>query len=172
MSSASVTNQGAGVEPAPQQAGKRSARSPRAKLRTSLLAHGQPQLWLNGGALAICLYMILGLLGLVFWQGMATFWPVPAVEVHTVAGKRYLGEVIREEKYQPEASAFAALAPQARAKAEASVEQNKGWSKRRLLRTANFDLTQTHHHWVSDFAVIPGRLSVTHPGSPILTVTR
>jgi phosphate transport system permease protein len=97
--------------------------------------------------------MILGLLVLVLWQGMETFWPAPVVEIHTVTGKKYLGEVIREERYQPEAQAFAGLPPAVRAQAEERVRQNQGWSTRRLLRTDNFDLTQTHHHWVSDFEI-------------------
>jgi phosphate transport system permease protein len=151
MSAASATSPSA--SPAVQPAGKPVARPPRVKLHTSLLAHGQPMVWLNGGALAICLCMILGLLVLVVGQGLSTFWPVAVLEIHTVGGKRYLGEVIREEKYRPEASAFAAFPPEDKVRAEALLAQNEGWSKRRLLRTANFDLTQTHHHWVSDFEV-------------------
>jgi phosphate transport system permease protein len=109
--------------------------------------------WLNGGALAVCLCMILGLLLLILRQGLSTFWPVASVEIQTVDGKRFLGEVIREDDYRPEPSALAGLPAAARAKAEASLEQNKGWSTRRLIRTDNFDLTQTHHHWVSDFEI-------------------
>ncbi len=128
-------------------------RPPRIKKRTSLLAHGQPMVWLNGGALAVCLAMILGLLALLHYQGLSTFWPVPAVEIHTVDGKRYLGEVVREETYRPEASVFDSLPASARAGAKSLVDSNGGVSTRRLLRTANFDLTQTHHHWVSDFEI-------------------
>ena len=54
-------------------------RTRRVKARTSLLAHGQPQVWLTGGALALALAMVVGLLVLVFYQGLTTFWPVPAV---------------------------------------------------------------------------------------------
>jgi phosphate transport system permease protein len=128
-------------------------RKPRVKSRTSLLARGEPMVWLNGGALAVCLCMILGLLLLILRQGLSTFWPVAAVEIHTVDGNRYLGEVIREEDYRPEPSALAGLPAAAKTKAEALLEQNKGWSTRRLIRTDNFDLTQTHHHWVSDFQI-------------------
>jgi phosphate transport system permease protein len=110
--------------------------------------------WLNGGSLAICLSMILGLLILVARQGMATFWPVPAVEVHTLGGARYLGEVIREETYRPEASVFDALPAGARDAARDAVTRAGGQAHRRLFRTDNFDLTQTHHHWVNDFEVV------------------
>ena len=97
--------------------------------------------------------MILGLLVLLHYQGLSTFWPVPAAEIHTVDGKRYLGEVVREETYRPEASVFDSLPEPARAGAKSLVDSNGGVSTRRLLRTANFDLTQTHHHWVSDFEI-------------------
>jgi phosphate transport system permease protein len=39
----------------------------------SALADGQPMIWLTGGALAIGLAMIVGLLGLVLSQGLSTF---------------------------------------------------------------------------------------------------
>jgi phosphate transport system permease protein len=153
MSQGTVTSQVAAPIPASGPNPKESARAPRAKSRTSLLAHGLPLVWLNGGALVICLVMILGLLFLIFRQGMSTFWPAPLLEIHTLEGKRYLGEVIREEQYRPDASVLNGLSPEAKAKAQATLEENKGLSERRLLRTDNFDLTQTHHHWVSDFEI-------------------
>jgi len=47
----------------------------------SMLAQGQPAIWLTGGALVVSVTMIVGLLLLVLWQGIGTFWPVPVVEV-------------------------------------------------------------------------------------------
>ena len=44
-------------------------------------------LWLTGGALSISLFMILGLLALVLWYGVGTFWPQPVVRVETVDGR-------------------------------------------------------------------------------------
>jgi phosphate transport system permease protein len=131
----------------------KQARKPRIKWRTSLLAHGEPLVWLTGGALAVCLCMIIGLMLLILRQGLGTFWPVPAVKVHTVQGNRYLGEVIREEEYRPEPGALSGLPAATKANAEAALEEKKGWSTRRLIRTDNFDITQTHHHWVSDFEI-------------------
>ncbi|HEV3115491.1 MAG TPA: phosphate ABC transporter permease PstA [Gemmataceae bacterium] len=127
--------------------------SPRPKWRTSLLAHGQALVWLNGGALAVCLLMIVGLLVLVFYKGLGTFWPVPVVEVHTVQGRVYMGEVIRMDTYRPDAAIIAALPAGVRAGAEAALAQNDGKARRRLFRTANFDLTQMRQHWVSDFQI-------------------
>src|SRR5262249_9891483 len=123
--------------PAPQPHARR------AKTRSALLAHGLPLVWLNGGGLAVCLAMILGLLLLIFYQGAVSFWPGPLVEVRTVDGKVYLGEVSRTETYRPGPDVIDALPEAARAK----LAQNGGVATRRQLRTGNFDLTQTHFHW-------------------------
>ena len=48
--------------PPPHRLRHTSAASSRST-RTSLLAHGLPMVWLTGGALAICLFMIAGLAG-------------------------------------------------------------------------------------------------------------
>ncbi|RMF92652.1 MAG: hypothetical protein D6741_14655, partial [Planctomycetota bacterium] len=48
----------------------RHKRGPRGKLsRVTLSAYGEPMLWLTGGALALCIVMVVGLLGFVFYQG-------------------------------------------------------------------------------------------------------
>jgi ABC-type phosphate transport system permease subunit len=128
-----------------------AGRPRRARRGNSLAAHGEPQVWLTGGGLAVAVVMIVGLLVLVLVQGLATFWPGEVVQIRTVAGNTYLGEVVRTETYRPEARVFDELPPEARARARAEVEQTGGVVRRRLLRTGNFDLTGTHHQWVSDF---------------------
>ena len=40
---------------------------------STLLAHGEPLVWLTGGALVLCLAMIAGLLGLIVHQGLGSF---------------------------------------------------------------------------------------------------
>lgn len=121
--------------------------------RTSLSAHGEPMVWLTGGALVAALAMIVGLLGWVLVEGATTFWPAPVVLLKTLDGKAVLGEVARSEEYHPEPAAFerydAPLAAQARAKVEAAG----GQAERRLLRTGNFELTNTHFELVPDFIV-------------------
>src|SRR5262249_30679339 len=71
-----------------------------------------------------------------------------------------LGEVVRTETYRPEARVFDELPEEARARARAQAEQAGGVVRRRLLRTGNFDLTNTHHQWVGDFETAEG----TRPG--------
>ncbi len=114
-------------------------------------ARGEPLLWLCGGSLALSLLMVFGLLVLVFWQGIGTFWPVPAVQVELADGNVRLGEVSRANRFRPSVEQLAVLAPTVRAAAEARLVD--GWSNRRQFRTGNFDLTGEHFHWVPDYLV-------------------
>ncbi|MFG0287905.1 MAG: phosphate ABC transporter permease PstA [Rhodopirellula sp. JB044] len=65
----------------------------------SLAARSEPMLWLHGGALVICVVMIIGLLLLVLYQGATTFWPVAITQVRTLDGDTVLGEVTRNDRY-------------------------------------------------------------------------
>jgi len=49
--------------------------------------------WLTGGALALNLLLILGLLGLLFWNGAGYFWARPLALFTLTDGSRILGEV-------------------------------------------------------------------------------
>jgi len=120
--------------------------------RTSLFAHGEPIVWLMGGALGICLAMIVCLLALVLYQGLTTFWPLRVLEVSTTGGTRTMGEVVQTESFVPEESLLAALDEATAARARAELAES-GSTRRRLLRTGNFRLTNTHYDWVSDFEV-------------------
>jgi len=115
---------------------------------TSLLAHGENMLWLTGGALAICSVMIVGLLALVAYQGSTTFWPRPLVEMKLMSDRVLLGEVTRDEVFQPTPEAIAAWPEEARLRYQAG-----GDNRRRLLRTGNFELTGSHFEWVDDVTV-------------------
>jgi phosphate transport system permease protein len=104
--------------------------------------------WLTGGSLAICLAMIIGLLALVFAQGVGTFWPEDVVLVKTARGP-FMGEVAKEEEFAPGAEVLEAAGPEARAR----VQERGGVAERRQIRTANYELTNEHYTWVSDFEV-------------------
>ena len=123
----------------------------RRQARTSLLAAGEPQVWLTGGALVVCAAMVAGLLALVLWKGLATFWPRPVALIETDGGV-YMGEVTRHDDYLPGAEVLAELTPESRAAAERQLAA-AGRAGRRLVRTGNFRLTQSHFSWVDDFAV-------------------
>lgn len=129
-----------------------SAQKRRAKSRSALVAQGNPLVWLTGGCLAAALAMIVGLLGLVVYQGGGTFWPVPLVRFELADGTVRLGEITRTDTYRPSAAVLQALPEGAQASARRLLEEQEGEATRWLLRTGNFELTGEHFHWVSDFA--------------------
>ncbi len=66
----------------------------------SLWARAEPLVWLISAGLIVCLSMIIGLLGLVVYQGMTTFWPRRLAEIHLIDGQILLGEVTRQDHYE------------------------------------------------------------------------
>ena len=129
---------------------RRRRRGPRRV--TSLLAHGEPMVWLTGGALGLALVMIAGLLGLILFNGLRTFWPVPVVHVADAAGAGRMGEVTGVETYVPDATALSGMDEARAARAHALIEST-GSVRRRLVRTGNFDLTGQHFEWIADFEI-------------------
>lgn len=97
----------------------------------SLLARGEPKIWLTGGTLVICLAMIVGLLGLIVINGLATFWPGPLDWLVLAAdGGMDIGE------------------PQAIEERAVSGSDQPAQEKiSRFYRTANFDITGRHYRW-------------------------
>ncbi len=139
----------------PRPALEKRQRRPRpARPGASVLARGTPLVWLTAGGLLLCLAMVLGLLALVIWQGVSTFWPQPLVRLELSDGRILMGEVTRAEEYSPGPQVFAQLPEAERAGAEERVRSQGGLSTRRLLRTGNYELTNEHFHWVSDFQVV------------------
>ncbi len=68
----------------------------------SVLAQGEPMIWLSGGALTMGLLMIFGLLVLIIYQGMSSFWPGRIYRVTLKDGTVLMGELIDEEDYTRE----------------------------------------------------------------------
>ena len=58
---------------------------------------GEPFIWLTGGALAIALLMVLGLIGLILWNGLGHFWPSAVLQVTLEDGKVLTGQVVERE---------------------------------------------------------------------------
>lgn len=88
---------------------------------SSMVAHGEPWVWLTGGSLALAIVMITGLLGFIAFRGVITFWPAALEMVTLRDGRRALGEVTERER--------------------------TATTRRQLVRTANFELTGTHYEW-------------------------
>lgn len=139
---------GTGGENAPRVGTRRSSASVH-----TLIAQGRPMLWLTGGALAVCIVMIVGLLSLVIYQGATTFWPGPLVKVELHNGERFMGEVTRDSVYTPTDDEVAIYGDEARRALDAETAQEGAQAHRRLFRTGNFDVSGTHFTWVSDYQI-------------------
>ena len=113
--------------------------------------------WLMGGALTICLVMIVGLLGLVFYQGVTTFWPRALTTLTLADGTKYLGEETRKEDYKLTEAMVGGLPKETAARARAVLDEPEAIARRRLYRTGNFDITNTHFDWIDDFSVVGAR---------------
>ncbi|MDZ4817418.1 MAG: phosphate ABC transporter permease PstA [Planctomycetota bacterium] len=120
---------------------------------TTLSAHGEPMVWLTGGALAIALAMIVILLAKIFYEGAATFWPSAVVEATLLDGRKLMGEVTTVDSYRPADSVLSALPEKDQAAVRQLLSQNNGWATRQLIRTGNFELSGSHYTWVDDFAI-------------------
>jgi ABC-type phosphate transport system permease subunit len=111
-------------------------------------------IWLTGGALIVCLTMIVGLLLLIVVQGMPTFWPQPVVQIETHRGRTLAGEISRVERYEPADRHLREELPlKQREPAKQAIERAGGTAQRRMIRTENFEITNSHYTWVSDFAI-------------------
>ena len=137
---------------APLPSGRGSG--PRRSLRSSLAAHGEPMVWLMGGALGIAICMIVGLLLLIFAQGFATFWPGKLVMVKKADGTLLMGEPTREERFRPEEDAIAAMPEAMAARVRSEMAADPEGVRRRLLRIGNYELTGNHFLWVDDHQVV------------------
>ncbi|MBI2903306.1 MAG: phosphate ABC transporter permease PstA [Candidatus Methylomirabilis oxyfera] len=59
---------------------------------------GDPFIWLSGGALALSLVMVAGLVVLVMMNGLGFFWPSPIARLTLADGKELVGQVVQREK--------------------------------------------------------------------------
>ena len=101
------------TQPTPMPPGPAKPRKNRAKslAMQSMLSSGEPMVWLTGGALMTCVIMIVGILGLIIYSGMSTFWPLEIATYQLEDGRAYTGEVTRSETYPFSKSIYTPLPP-------------------------------------------------------------
>jgi len=146
----------------------RQVRAPKRRVgsaHTTLSAHGAPLVWLTGGALATALAMIIGLLALVVYEGLQTFWPgvLVQLEVNNNNGSGppaiLLGEIARGGSFRPEPAFLDDLkqhAPKLFDKAHAEMKAHDGKLGRQLIwtgRTDSVDFAGSRALWVNDYAI-------------------
>jgi phosphate transport system permease protein len=143
-----VTDAGKGSGPQSSQIRRRTRGS-------SLLARGEAPVWLSGGAMSISLVMIGTLLVFVLFQGVLTFWPGAVIRVQTVTGAVFMGEANRDDSYRPEDTIVEKLPAEVQAGVRKALSDNDGFAHRRMIRTGNYELTNEHYTWISDFEIAP-----------------
>jgi phosphate transport system permease protein len=59
---------------------------------------GEPFIWLTGGALALALLMVAGLVALILWNGLGFFWPADVLRATLRDGTVLTGQVVDRER--------------------------------------------------------------------------
>lgn len=111
---------------------------------------GSPWVWLNAGAVTICLIMVVGLLSLILVRGLAHFWPARVVQVDIVDRQgqtlQVLGEVTQSQ------SVLGTLALEAGFPKERIGEESlEGLTSRYLFKVGNRDYLGQDFQWYYDF---------------------
>lgn len=103
---------------------------------------GSPWIWLNGGAVTLCMLMVIGLLGLIAIRGFGHFWPSNIVLTSVTDNSNHkqliMGEVVRTEVIA------------------AAVARDNGFNipaeqellNRFLIKLGNKDITSRDFMWV------------------------
>ena len=118
------------VSPAPAPKPKPAKPAEHRRRRTLPSAIGEPMVWLTGGALTICLTMIILLFSMVIINGSITFWPRPIERLQLESGEIVLGIETQHEAATRETEA------------------------RTLYRVGNRDIGQQSYRWINDSAVV------------------
>lgn len=105
---------------------------------------GDPWIWMTGGAVAICVLLVAGLLGLIAVRGLAHFWPANVVQAtYAVPGKaamQVLGEIREGELVSKDRLLSAGL----------PVEGTQEFFDRYLFKVGNRDLYGSDFRYVID----------------------
>ena len=96
---------------------------------SSLMAHGEPWVWLMSGSLAVAVTMVIGLLLFITVRGSIHFWPRPLYEITLRNGEKYLGEVITRETQLK------------------NISDDQTVHDRVLVRTVDFRTDSTRYTW-------------------------
>ena len=62
---------------------------------------GSPWIWLNAGAVSLCMIMVVGLIGLIAIRGFGHFWPADVAQITMVGAdgerRELIGELVRSQ---------------------------------------------------------------------------
>ncbi len=100
---------------------------------------GQPWIWLTAGAVALCIIMVVGVIGLIAVRGLAHFWPSEIIAFTYVVG---------EDDRQPMLARLVERSETAAARLGAPTPGDGGLIERWKVKTANRDLTGEDFLWL------------------------
>lgn len=117
--------------------------------QTSWFKSGSPWIWLNGGAVALCMIMVLGLLGLIAVRGFGHFWPADILQTAIVdrAGERHIimGEIVRDEIIPASVARDGGY----------EIDKNVELITRHLFKLGNRDINGRDFVWFLDIGMEP-----------------
>ena len=117
-------------------------------MRTSVrkwFGDGSPWVWLNAGAVAISLVLVIGLLSLIAVRGLGHFWPskvlVAEYQVPGQGSRQIAGEIVETEEVTAKRLKVAGM----------PVPDDEEFMLRKLLKVGNRDVTGADFVWVVDY---------------------
>jgi phosphate transport system permease protein len=126
-------------------------------MNRSWLKSGTPWIWLNAGAAALCLVMVVGLVLMIAVRGLGHFWPAPVVETYFAPPgeqpRRLLGEVTGSETVTAQVVQDSGM----------PVPPDQALIDRWLIKLGNRDITGRDFQWF----VEPYLIERSHPENVI-----
>lgn len=115
----------------------------------SLIAQGEPMVWLTGGMFAIACSMIIALLALILVKGLATHWQRPFAIYPLLNGEFEAGELQYQQPFNISRQSLGQLDEKSRVKAEEVLAgRDQAESTQLYLRTGNYDVSNRHFAFV------------------------
>lgn len=121
---------------------------------------GTPWIWLNAGALSLCLVMVVGLLALIAIRGFSHFWPADITQftmLQNGSEARVMGELVRSET----------LAASVIRESGVELKSDDPLVTRHLLKIGNRDVFGRDFVWY----LAPDITSTEYPNA-VLTIER
>lgn len=104
---------------------------------------GSPWVWLNAGAVTICVIMVVGLLSLIAVRGLGHFWPADILQAKYSLNDNHslvIGEIVESEQVPAEQLRDAGVI----------VPDGTKMMRRDLMKIGNRDVSGTDFTWVLD----------------------
>ncbi|WP_432471370.1 phosphate ABC transporter permease PstA [Amphritea sp. HPY] len=108
---------------------------------------GSPWVWLNAGAVAICIIMVVGLLSLIAVRGLSHFWPADILQAQLTSNSngnnaRIIGEVVESNEVLTSQLSEAGIK---------GLPDDKEFLIRNLMKVGNRDVLGQDFTWALDF---------------------